>query len=495
MRGLLRFVWIFLAYGLVHAQPQPLLFGFDEIPLSLMQQPGAAVETDWHLNIPMLSSLGLTAGVSGVSLHELTGSEAEDFNQRFEELVVQGLNKNDLIYLQGQSHVFFAGFRNPRRPSDYYSFGLYANMFFMNYWPEDIADLAYYGNAGPENRGRRYDLDHIKQRGEVMAVWHLGWNRKVDHALYLGARVKLYKEMVHWSSTSNRGYFVTTDGSNNEVRNTLVADFELRTSGVESFRDVYRDGDLNNTETLTRLILDRALLGGNFGFGLDLGFTLFRRPDLRIQGSINDLGVMRHSDGVKNYVLRGASSIEGLQVLLPEDFFGSLDPWQDLLDQVTEEMPFEDNAAPYWSMRPFTAHVGLQRDFGQPRARRKAAVACDCDAPRGKHPLPDYTNSLGGVVSILFAPRGPQPSLSGYYTRRVGRHLSLRATYTANKYSASNLGLGMEGRIGPVQLFITADNLLGYRNLFDSHTQTLLFGLNLRSRQTAQRRRSAFNGW
>lgn len=479
--------------GGAYAQPQPLLFGYDEIPVSLMQQPGAAVEMDWHLSVPGLSSWEFTAGASGVTLDELTGTVAEDFNQRFEEKVIQGLNKNDVIYTHLKSHLFFAGFRNAKRPSDYYSFGLYATAFFINYWPEDIVQLAYYGNAGLDNRGRRFELDHIKQRGEVMAVWHFGLNRKVNERLYVGARFKLYKEMVHWSSTSNSGYFVTTEGSNNTVRNTLVADFELRTSGIESFRDVYRDGDLNNTETLTRLVLDRGLFGGNFGLGVDLGFTVFQRSDLRIQASINDLGVMRHTDGVKNYRLLGASSIEGLEVLLPEEIFSSLDPWQELLDQVTAEMPFENLEEPYWSMRPFTAHFGLQRDFGPPMSRRKARDACNCDPPDKKHPLPDYMNSYGGVISFLYAPRGPQPSISGYFTRRVGRNLSLRATYTANKFSATNIGLGMEGRLGPVQLYLTADNLLGYRNLFNSHTQTFMFGLNLRSRQTALRRRSAFD--
>lgn len=481
-------VWIALLFLMhcasVSSQANPQLFGFDEVPLSLIEQPGAAVDADWHISLPGLGGWQLTSGVSGITLDELTGTDTEDFNQLFEQRAVQGLGKNDVVYLQARSHIFFAGFRNPKRRSDYYSFGLYGTFFFMNYWPEDLVDLAYYGNAGPENRGRRYQLDHLKQRGEAMAVWHVGWNRRLNKRWNIGVRAKLYKEMVHWSSTSNSGYFVTTDGNNNTVRNTLLADFELRTSGIESFRDIYRDGDLNNSESLTRLVLDRALLGGNFGFGLDFGFTFFSRPDFRIQGSIKDLGVMRHTDGVMRYRLNGAASIEGLEVLLPEDISGALDPWQELLDQVSADLPFENLESPYWSMRPFSTQLGFQRDFGLPRPPGSAKEVCDCDAPDERKPMPEYMNSYGGVLSVLFAPRGPQPGLTAYFTRRIGRSFSLRGTYTVHKFSASNLGLGMEARLGPLQFHLIADNLLGYRNLFDSHTQSVMFGFNLRSGRT-----------
>jgi hypothetical protein len=59
--------------------------------------------------------------------------------------------------------------------------------------------------------------------------------------------------------------------------------------------------------------------------------------------------------------------------------------------------------------------------------------------------------------------------------------MAVKATYTVNKFSATNVGLGLNLQAGPVEFYLLADNLLAYRNLADAHFASLQFGLNILS--------------
>ncbi|MDP5062658.1 MAG: DUF5723 family protein, partial [Maribacter sp.] len=73
----------------------------------------------------------------------------------------------------------------------------------------------------------------------------------------------------------------------------------------------------------------------------------------------------------------------------------------------------------------------------------------------------------------------PQMALTGFYTRRIGNILALKGTYTVDKFSYTNLGLGMNLQAGPVNLYMMADNLLSYNNIAASNYVSFQFGVNI----------------
>ncbi len=75
--------------------------------------------------------------------------------------------------------------------------------------------------------------------------------------------------------------------------------------------------------------------------------------------------------------------------------------------------------------------------------------------------------------------RGPQVALTGFYQHRIGNALAVKTTYTIDKYTFSNIGLGTSLQAGPVNFYILADNLLGYTNIPNSHYASLQFGFNI----------------
>jgi hypothetical protein len=80
---------------------------------------------------------------------------------------------------------------------------------------------------------------------------------------------------------------------------------------------------------------------------------------------------------------------------------------------------------------------------------------------------------------MINRPRGPQAALTAFFQHRFGNILALKGAYTVDKFSWSNIGLGMSLQAGLVNFYLMADNLLAYRNIPDSHYASLQLGLNI----------------
>ena len=459
------------------AQNKQLLYDFYEIPQSLMVNPGVRAPYKWHVGIPMLSGIGFQAGTSGITVNDLFANDGIDFTTKVRDRAINGLSPRDDFGGSGQIEVFSGGFRGNNRPDDYYSFGMYGEGYATVFWPRDLAILGFEGNAN--NLDRRFDLGHLRTQGEAVNVFHFGVNRKINDKLNLGVRAKLYSSVFEFKSTRNSGYFVTTEGNNNILANTLVADLELKTSGVRELIDILEDDDLSQREELSKWLLGRSFFGGNLGLGADFGFTYQLNQNTFLTGSILDVGFIYHTNGLENYTLNGAVTNEGIEIFLPEDLFqGNGDLWQELVDDIETLVPYDTNEDAFISLRPIKLNASIRYNFGE-RSLKTEDCFCDYTTSVTKSDAFDYVNAVGGHLFMINRPRGPQAALTAFYQRRFGDILALKTTYTVDKYSLTNLGLGLSLQAGPVNFYVLADNLLGYRNIADSHYASFQFGFNI----------------
>lgn len=477
MKRVLWACWVgLLGLGPLQAQNMELLYDFTEIPQALLLNPGARTDFNWYAGVPMLSGLSLQAGSSGITVHDIFADDGLDINDKVRERAVDGLSIRDEFTASVRMEVLSGGFRGKYHPENFYSFGIYMDANFISYWPGDLAELAWYGNAN--QLGRRFNLGHLKTRGELFQVFHFGLSRQVSRRLTLGGRAKLFSGIAHVNSARNSGFFVTNTGQNNLLAHTLSAQMRFQSSGLEALRQA-ADGDPGE---LPATFLGRAFLGGDLGLGFDAGFTYELTDQWVVTGSLLDVGFMLHSTDPKTFTLDGRATIEGVEIILPEALADpNRDFWQNLVDEVEALVPFEDNNKTYLSFRPTKLYGSVRYNFGEPVSNRPGEP-CDCDITPGSTAAAlSYRNALGAQVFAINRPRGPQAALTGFYLRRVGRWLAVKATYTADKYSLTNLGLGLQFRAGPVQLYLMGNNLLGYRNIADSHTASFQFGLNILS--------------
>jgi len=461
---------IFLLLGsfFVHAQNKQLLYDFQEIPQSLLLNPGMKTKHKWHVGVPVFSGIYANAGSSGISVNDIFANDGIDINTKIRERAVFGLSRRDFFTGSFQIDVFNGGFRNPNKPQDFYSIGAYLEWDFILYWPEDLAILALDGNAN--QLGRRFNIGDLKTRGELVSVSHIGINKVISKELTIGVRGKLYSSILDFNSSRNSGSFVTNPGQNNILSSTLDADIELRTSGIQSIND-------DNTD-LSDLLIKRAIFGGNLGLGLDVGFTYNLNKQTSISGSILDIGFIYHTKDVQTFTLNGAATTEGVEIVLPGDLVNtSGDFFQEIVDEIEELIPFEENDDNYISFRPTKAYGAIRYDFGEPSQNQED---CNCDyRVKDNEIYEGYLNSVGGQVYLINRPRGPQAAITAFYQRRLGKFLNVRTSYTIDRFSFTNIGLGLNLRAGPVNFYILGDNLLSYRNIPDSRYASFQLGLNI----------------
>ncbi len=452
-----------------YAQNKQLLYDFTEIPQSLMVNPGAKTDFKWYTGVPMLSGVSFQAGSSGISVNDLFANDGLDFNDKVRDRAISGMTSRDELSGTYQIELLNGGFRG--RDSDvFYSFGIYNEGDAIGYWFQDYAILAFEGNA--DHLSKRFDLGDLKTRGAMLNVFHFGVNKKLSDQLTFGVRGKIYSSIFDFNSSRNKGYFVTSEGQNNLLRNTINADMEWRTSGIRAIRDAEKE------ETLPNTILKRGFFGGNLGLGVDLGFTYNLTEQTVISGSLLDLGFIYHANDIKTYTLNGNAITEGVTAILPDALVDpDKDFWQDLVDEIETIVLFESNTKNYLSFRPTKLYASLRYNFGR-QAQRRADCDCGPNATQSNRGS-KYANGLGGQIYMINRPRGPQAALTAFYHRRFGNFMAVKTTYTIDKFSYTNIGLGISIQAGLVNLYLLADNLLAYQNLADSHYTSFQFGLNI----------------
>ncbi len=464
----LLFAVLFWACLVVQGQNKQLLYDFVEIPQAAMVNPGIETDFQWYSGVPTLSGIMLQAGSSGISVNDIFADDGLSINDKVRDRAVFGMKPTDELSGTFQMEFLNFGFRG-RDPDVFYSAGMYLEGDAIGYWFRDYAILGFEGNADRLNQ--RFDVGHLKTRGELVNIFHFGINKKIDRNLTVGGRAKIYSSIFDFNSTKNKGYFVTTEGVNNIFATTLVADMELRTSGLLALDDAREDDNIAGTA------IKRALFGGNLGVGVDLGFTYHLNEQTVLTGSLLDLGFIYHTNATKNYTLKGNATVEGVVITPEETINPDTDFWEDLVDDIESFVPYEENTQSYVAFRPTKLYASLRYNFGEQVARRgncECGINATSTSFRSK-----YANSVGGQLYMINRPRGPQAALTAFYQRRLGNILAVKGTYTVDKFSYTNLGLGLNFQLGPVNLYAMADNLLAYRNLADSHYTSFQLGLNI----------------
>ncbi|MCK0160648.1 DUF5723 family protein [Allomuricauda sp. F6463D] len=479
MKAILKISFIALFFGVNgFAQNKELLYDFYEIPQSLLVNPGVKTSQKWHAGIPVISGVSVQGATSGVTVNNLFANDGIDFTTKVQERLLDVMKDKDDFSSTSQIEGFTVGFRGKNRPDDYYSFGMYGEMDIISYWPKDLAILAFEGNGG-NNIGRTFDLGDLNLRGEMVNVFHFGINRKVNSVLTLGARAKIYSSIFQFQSINNSGSFATTQGANNMYESSISADMQLQTAGIRRFYDIVEEDTGTTRKDVTNLFTERVLLGGNLGLGLDFGFSYQLNPQTTITGSLLDLGFISNSKDVWNYTFSGSTTTDGISVFLPEDINNvDNDLWQELIDEIDQALPHGENESSYISWRPVKVYGSVRYDFGEGGSSLFENCGCAINAESGSN-RDYYRNGVGGQLFMMKRPRGVQAALTAFYQRRFGKAFSLKTTYTIDKYSYTNIGLGANFQMGPVNFYVLADNLLSYSNIADSHYASLQFGFNI----------------
>lgn len=450
------------------SQNKQLIYGMEEIPQSLLLNPGSKVPQKKHLGILFLSQIHVNVGSSGVSPYDIFGTDNGEINAKITEKIFE-MKNSDFFTSTQQLDILDFGWR--AKNEIYFSGGLYQELDFILYFPRDLAILGWEGNANYLDY--EFDLGDLNTNGDLLTVYHFGANKQISTKLTVGLRAKLYSSMFSYRSTDNSGTFVTRlgDGTTNIYEHTIEnANVKVETSGLASLQD------LDGSSEVVSEILGRAFFGGNIGIGMDLGATYDISDNISISGSLLDLGAIFHTKDVETYEATGSYTLNGIEFLFPPLSDGEPTyPYYDELEDAFEAaIPIDTLYNSYTQMRPIKANASVAYKFGKIIGK---GAACDCRNMSGGL---DLNQSVGFQLYSIFRPKGPQTAATLFYYRRLTDAVSMKGTYTVDSYSATNLGLGMSADIGKFNFYMTADNLIRYGNLAKAKSLSLQLGFNIK---------------
>lgn len=442
------------------AQNKQLQYNFTDIPQSLMTNPGANVKYKWYVGVPFLSGISMNVGSSGFSAYDLFANDGVDFNTKLRS-VLSKTTHNDVLSLNQQLELFSGGFRIGTEDNrSYLSFGLYQEFDFLSYVPQDIATLAIDGNKN--YMGKRFNLADLSAKVDLLSVFHIGIHKKIKDNLIVGARAKIYSSIFNASSVDNAGYIYTNTSTDSYYEQIVYSNLQLNTSGFAQYNDA------NNTSNAAADVKKGILLGGNLGLGLDLGLTYYPQSNVQFTASVIDLGYISHTKEVESYSYKGFYNYKGL---VPH--FNNENAAQANYQDFKNAIVLDTLHTKYTTWRPTKFNASAQYSFEEERV---VDGSCNCE---GTDPSIFYKSTVGAQLFAMTTPKSPLYALTAFYKRNFSRSFQMKATYTVDSFSFTNLGLGMSTKVGPVNFYVLADNLLSYADVSKANSLSFQLGLNV----------------
>jgi hypothetical protein len=447
------------------AQNKQLIYGLDEVPQNLMLNPGGVPQGRAFIGIPALSGIHLNVGSSGFSLYELAATDGRLPSERISALI-SDLNDKDFITLTQQLELISVGWRKDEKT--FYTAGLYQEFDFITYFPKDWATLAWYGNA--DYLDYPFKFDHISARADLLSVFHIGINKKIDRKWNVGGRLKIYNGILSGSSLNNSGSFTTRladgDSQNIYAQDLNNAYVSAQTSGLSRFEGNFTSSDITSS----------ILFGGDLGLGIDLGATYQYDDAWRFSASILDLGAIVHASDVKTYQASGDYVLEGIELDFPDLSQGqNAPPYYAIFEnEVEAAVPIDTLYSAYTQWRPVKLNASAAYGFG-PTA--PGSVACNCSGKGDPYKL---ESEVGVQFYAIKRPKAIQTALTLFYVRRLLRNLTLKSTWTMDALSYTNIGLAVVGDLGPINVYLAGDHLLRYPNLAKARGASVQFGINVK---------------
>ena len=400
----------------------------------------------------MLSGFSSEIKSTGFSLAEIFSANNNTINDKI-SAVLNKIDANDYLKVNTQIEVFSAGFRFDKKT--YVSFGFYQELDAIGYLPKDAFTLINEGNTSYLNKS--FSISEMIYKLDVLGVIHVGISRKVSDKLTLGGRFKVYSSALNLETTNNSGTFTTRLGNNNiYVHHLDNVNFNTRTSGLISNNEYISDAST---------YIENSLLGGNLGAGIDLGFTYHVTPQLQLSGSLIDLGFVQHTKNIKNNLIVGSYTFEGIEF----EFDSNRNYWGELDAELKEQLPIVDNQDSYTSWRPAKVNAAIKYSFGEKRSK----YCYD-------NTLKDfYTNAFGAQLYSVFRPLRQQFAFTSFYEKSFSNKLQAKITHTIDDYSYYNIGVGVSAKIWKINFYGILDNLTKLSDISTSNNVSLQFGFNL----------------
>ncbi|MFZ0598870.1 MAG: DUF5723 family protein, partial [Flavobacterium sp.] len=178
-----------------------------------------------------------------------------------------------------------------------------------------------------------------------------------------------------------------------------------------------------------------------------------------------DLGFITHTKDIETLTYKGTYNYQGVN----PGFDPSNQP-KNIFDEFDKAIPRDTLYNKYTTWRPTKFYSSLQYSFGESRYDGD----CNCKGNINRK----YVNAVGGQLFLMSMPVEPFVALTAFYKRSIFEKLDIKATYTFDSYSNKNIGLGISGTVGKLNMYLLVNNVLEYKDVSKANSIAFQFGFN-----------------
>lgn len=437
----------------VYTQNKQVLYDFAGLPQTLLINPGLETNYKYHVGLPLLSGFSSEFGSTGFKVSDIFAADNRTITDKITS-VLKKIDARDYLKINSQIEVFSLGYRLDEKT--YLSAGFYQELDAISYLPKDIITLVNEGNSAFLNKS--FNFSQLLYKVDVLGVIHAGITRKVNDKFTIGGRFKIYSSALNIESTNNAGTFTTNLGDNNiYIHHLENINVNFKSAGLVEDNEY-----VNSASTY----LKNTFLGGNLGLGLDVGLTYHITPQLQFSSSLLDVGFINHSKNVKNTLIKGSFTFEGIGFNYDAN---NVNYWDELNTSLKEELPTTETQESYISWRPTKFNAAIKYSFGKKRGKY-------CYDNTYKN---FYTDAFGAQLYSVFRPLSNQFALTGFYEKSISNKLQTKVTYTLDEYSYYNVGVGVSAQIWKINFYGILDNITELSDISSANNVSLQFGFNL----------------
>ena len=449
-RKLYIIIFIFFSINL-QAQFNATDFDFVGNARVLDLNPGANYQYRNLFGIPMLNNTQLFAGNTGFTLYDIFSPQGNFDDKVFQ--TIDQLKNTDFLLFHYRQDLFSYGYTDDLERFKY--FGLYWEFDHIFYFPVEIMQLGIDGNSS--HMFEKYDLQNLASKTEFIQTIYYGVNQKVSRQLSFGYRFKLYSGILNAQSTGNSGQYYVSEGKNNYYEHHLTEiNFSAQSSG-------YNEDNADVNYYLGKLLFSR-----NYGPGIDLGFNYQYNDNWSFSGALLDLGFIYYTKDIHSYSAKGSYLYEGANLEFPET--GFIDYWENIKDDLKKQTKSKENHDNYLSFRPTTLYNSIKYGLGNLKKQ-------DCEDFLNLQT--EHTSFIGLTSFAQYRPVKIHLGLSAFYEQKWSKNFYTKINYSVDNFSYSSIGAAMALNLGRLQLYLSADNLIGLSDYAKSHKQSINFGLNV----------------
>ncbi len=428
--------------GKVLAQDGTTLNFMNLVPEQLNNNPAYETPYNGYFGFPALSNINiqLNTWLSYSDLFKKKGGQVY-FNQ---DKFLSSLSQNNIIGVDANIDIFRFGFRVKK---NYFHVGAYVHTDAAIVLKKDVLEFIA---KGPGVMSTPLTFSNSSVDAVAMPVGYIGYSREITDKLTLGARFKYMLGAANiYSEKTDISYFSDPTADVPYTVNIQQSMVVRGTIPGDSLNAPFDNLDADYIQNLTK----------NFGYGLDFGATYRMNDQWNFGVSVLDLGQIKWVTGAKRFQTTGGTrtfTFEGLDILdsITKDGFDFQKALQPTIDSLKEFFKFDDFTPEEYTTKLATKFVlsatynFTEKDF------------------------------LGAMYKGKIGHNAYQSTLTLAYGHTFGKNFSITVTNSIIGKNFVNMGVGIAGNAGPLQLYLIVDQVNSFYLPNTRANVNFQFGIN-----------------